>query len=107
MAPTKKLKTPFSSYQSLKKIARGGMGEIFLVYDPICQRQIALKKIRSELSKNKIIRKRFLKEATITAQLTHPSILPIYAIHVSETSIYYTMPFVEGKTLKTLLSTHT
>jgi len=103
MAPTKKLKTPFPPYKPIKKIAKGGMGEIFLVHDPVCQREIALKKIRQELSKNKIIRQRFLKEATITAQLTHPSILPIYSIHVSDNSIYYTMPYIEGRTLKILL----
>ena len=90
-------------YKLIKRIAKGGMGEIFLIYDPICEREIALKKIRSELCKNKIIRKRFLKEATITAQLTHPSILPIYTIHVSSSSIYYTMPYIEGETLKNLL----
>ena len=103
MTSIKESKKSFFPYEPIKRIAKGGMGEIFLVYDPICQRNIALKKINPELSKNKIIRKRFLKEASITAQLTHPSILPIYTIHVNETSVYYTMPYIEGRTLKTLL----
>lgn len=90
-------------YQVLSSIGKGGMGEVFLAYDTTCGRRIALKKIRSDLMEHFQMHNRFLKEARITSQLTHPSIIPIYAIHGEGNLIYYTMPFVEGETLKQIL----
>jgi serine/threonine protein kinase len=89
-------------YQVLKNIGQGGMGEVLLVYDTICGRKIALKRIRQDLSEIEPIKTRFLKEARVTSQLTHPSIIPIYSIHQEEAT-YYTMPYVEGDTLKQIL----
>lgn len=91
------------SYQILQSIGKGGMGEVFLAYDTSCGRRIALKRIRTDLTNHQQLYNRFLKEARITSQLTHPSIIPIYAIHSEENLIYYTMPFVEGETLKQIL----
>lgn len=90
-------------YRVEKKIASGGMGEIYLVYDPACDRRVALKKIRSDRLKYPTLKDRFLREAKIASQMTHPSIIPIYAMHSEEDGIYYTMPFVEGQTLKQML----
>lgn len=91
------------SYQIIKSLGKGGMGEVFLAYDTICGRQIALKKVRSDLQKHKHLYRRFLKEARITGQLTHPGIIPIYSIHRDKNLIYYTMPYVEGETLKEII----
>jgi len=90
------------TYQILEKIAQGGMGEVFIAYDTSCGRKIALKRIRKDLGEQKKLYARFLKEARLTSQLTHPSIIPIYSIHEGEHNIYYTMPYVEGRTLKSL-----
>lgn len=90
------------TYQVLRSIGKGGMGEVLLAYDTICGRKIALKRIRPDLLSFRQIQNRFLKEARITSQLTHPAIIPIYTIHQEEKNTYYTMPFVEGKTLKQL-----
>lgn len=90
-------------YQVLKEIAKGGMGEVYLAYDTSCGRRIALKRIRSDLMEHIQMHNRFLKEARITSQLTHPSIIPIYSIHGQNQLVYYTMPFVEGETLKQIL----
>lgn len=91
------------SYQVLNSIGKGGMGEVFLAYDTTCGRRIALKKIRPDLIEHKQLHNRFLKEARITCQLTHPAIIPIYTIHSEDAVVYYTMPFIEGETLKQLL----
>lgn len=90
-------------YQILESIGKGGMGEVFLAFDTICGRRMALKKIRSDLIEHPHIRHRFLKEAHITCQLTHPAIIPIYSIQSAQLSAYYTMPFVEGETLKQII----
>ncbi len=73
------------------------MGEVLLGYDTNCGRRIALKRIREDLKEHVQMHNRFMKEAHITSQLTHPSIIPIYSIHDEQESTYYTMPFVEGK----------
>lgn len=93
------------NYQIVNSLGKGGMGEVFLARDPVCMRIVALKLIRPELAKNKIIQERFLREAKIAAQLAHPSIIPIYAIFEEGEKSYYTMPFVEGETLKQILRT--
>ncbi|MDP1880606.1 MAG: serine/threonine-protein kinase PknD [Parachlamydiaceae bacterium] len=90
-------------YQLIDKIGKGGMGEVFLAYDAVCGRKIALKRIRSDLINHPQIKHRFLKEAHITCQLTHPAIIPIYSIQTKENETFYTMPFVEGETLKQII----
>ena len=90
-------------YQILKSLGKGGMGEVFLAYDPFCKRQVALKQIRGELKDHPIMKERFLREARVAAQLTHPSIIPIFSIDPSPEKTYYTMPYVEGETLKQIL----
>ncbi len=79
------------------------MGEVFLANDPLCKRQVALKQIRKELKDHPIIKERFLREARVAAQLTHPSIIPIFSIDPNPEKTYYTMPYVEGETLKQIL----
>lgn len=91
------------TYQVLSSIGKGGMGEVFLAYDTSTGRKLALKKVRSDLLKHPQIKGRFLREARITCQLTHPSIIPIYGISQEGEEIYYTMPFVEGENLKQIL----
>jgi eukaryotic-like serine/threonine-protein kinase len=90
-------------YQILKSLGRGGMGEVFLAFDPLCKRQVALKQIRPELKDHPIMKERFLREARVAAQLTHPSIISIFSIDPSMERTYYTMPYVEGETLKQIL----
>ncbi len=98
-----KVQFTIGPYQVLGNIGKGGMGEVFLAYDTVCGRRIALKRIRSDLLEHQQLFHRFLKEARITSQLSHPSIIPIYAIHEETQTIYYTMPYVEGETLKEIL----
>ena len=90
-------------YEIITMIGRGGMGEVYSAFDPHSKRKIALKRIRPDLINHPQIRHRFLKEAHITCQLTHPAIIPIYTIVSNAEAVFYTMPLVEGKTLKETL----
>lgn len=90
-------------YGILQRIGKGGMGEVFLAFDPCFERNVALKRIRTDLKSSKALKTRFLHEAKITGQLSHPSIIPVYTIDAEEDSIYYTMPYVEGETLRQIL----
>ncbi len=91
------------NYKLIHSLGKGGMGEVFLAYDNACQRQVALKQIRDDLQKYKSIQGRFLREAHIAAKLAHPSIVPIFSIYEQSDAVYYTMPYVEGETLKQIL----
>ena len=88
-------------YKIQKSIGKGGMGEVHLAHDPLCGREVALKQMREEWIKNPTMQERFLREARIAAQLSHPSIIAIYDIDPD--GAYYTMPHVEGETLKAIL----
>ncbi|MBS3904349.1 MAG: protein kinase [Simkania sp.] len=91
-------------YALLRCLGRGGMGEVFLAYDASCKREVALKRIRSDLKNNQTIRTRFLSEALIAAKLSHPSIIPIHTIDQEEDGTpFYTMPYIEGETLRAIL----
>ena len=95
--------THIGPYAISRLLARGGMGEVFLVTDPSCDRKIALKRIRSDLKEHAPLKNRFLREAKITASLTHPGVISIYSIHHEGEELYYTMPYVEGETFKQIL----
>jgi eukaryotic-like serine/threonine-protein kinase len=103
--PEPPLPTSIGPYTILRSIGRGGMGEVFLAQDPDCGRNLALKRIRPDLAQNQTILNRFLREAKVASQLTHPSIIPILSIQSKLPNVYYTMPYVEGDTLKQILKT--
>ena len=86
-------------YTILCSLGPGGMGEVFLAEEPVFNRKVALKRIRPELLKqqnNGVLKKRFLREAKVASNLSHPSIVPILMIQTEPPDIYYTMPYVEG-----------
>lgn len=88
-------------FQIIGPLGQGGMGEVFLAHDAVCGREVALKVMREQWVGNKTMLDRFLREARIAAQLAHPSIIPIYSI--DEKTPFYTMPRIEGDTLKEIL----
>jgi eukaryotic-like serine/threonine-protein kinase len=77
----------------------GGMGVVWRVLDLQFQRPLALKVMKAESANSRRVR-RFLAEVRITAQLAHPSIVPVHAVgRLADGRPYYTMKLVEGKTL--------
>ncbi|MGL5626396.1 MAG: protein kinase domain-containing protein [Candidatus Rhabdochlamydia sp.] len=94
-----------NSYQILRSLGKGGMGEVFLAQESASGRLVALKRMRVELKDSSILRERFLREARVTATLTHPSIVPVFNIYADQSIPYFTMPYVEGETLKQILKT--
>jgi serine/threonine-protein kinase len=87
------------------EIARGGMGSIHRVRSARLRRREAMKILEREDSSGRM-RGRFLAEAQITAQLDHPNIAPVYALHGDGTdgrSAAFTMKLVKGETLTRVL----
>ena len=83
-------------------LGEGAMGEVFLARDVALQRNVALKRIKGEIDQEAQIL--FVKEALITAQLEHPSIVPIYsALKSTNDDISYTMKLIRGKELSDII----
>ena len=79
------------------ELGRGGLGRVAAVYDKRLGRQVALKE---KLKGGATAEARFFQEALITAQLEHPTIIPIYDFgRKADGTICYTMKLVSGKTL--------
>ena len=78
---------------------QGGLGEVLAAHQEELGRTVALKRIRSDRLQD-TARRRFLREAAITARLQHPGIVPIYGLGQDRDGPFYSMPFIEGRTLQ-------
>jgi len=87
------------TYELDREIGRGGMGIVFLARDSRLKRRVAIKLLPPELAFRSEIRSRFLKEAEMAAQLSHPSIVPIYSVDERQGLVYFVMGFVDGDNL--------
>jgi len=75
------------------------MSVVYLARDLKNQRNVAIKVLRPELTKS-IGTKRFVREVKIAANLEHPNILPLFDSGDADGLLYYTMPLVEGESLR-------
>ena len=79
------------------------MGEVFLAYDERLDRQVAIKRIRSDTSATSERRERFRREARVAARLNHPAIVQIYDVLAEGDVDSIVMEAVEGTDLRTLI----
>lgn len=93
----------FGPYEVLDKLARGGMGTVYLVRDPRLDRQAALKVSRYSDSHRPDLLKRFYHEARAAARLQHPNLCAVYEVGAIDGVHYLTMPYLEGTTLASLV----
>lgn len=93
-------------YDLLEEIARGGMGVVYRAWQRSLNRQVAVKMIRAEhLARPEEIR-RFRREAAAAASLRHPHIVAIHEAGEFEGQHFYSMDFVEGRSLAEVLKEH-
>lgn len=96
----------FGRYTIIKKIAQGGMAEIFLARQESMEGfalQIVLKKILPHLSSNAEFVRMLIDEAKIAAMLNHPNIVQIYDLGQVEGHYYIAMEYVHGQDLRHFL----
>ncbi len=78
-------------------LGRGGMGAVYLGYDPELKREVALKFLTVADSEEDVAR--FLREAQTAAKLRHPNIAPVYDVGREEQQHFIAMEYVDGTTI--------
>jgi eukaryotic-like serine/threonine-protein kinase len=91
-------------FRVLKKLGKGGMGEVYLAEDSRLFRKVALKILPSEFTKEPDRLRRFQTEARAASSLNHPNILIVHDIGQIDQVHFITTEYIEGKTLRAQLS---
>lgn len=89
-----------ADYELRAELARGGVGVIYLAYEPALKRTVAVKVLQHRFRGDPTVTQRFLEEAQITGQLQHPGIPPIYRVGwLDDGRPYLAMKLIKGETL--------
>ena len=87
-------------YENLERIGSGGFGTIWKMRDKKFNRLVAVKVMRPERATHPSLVRRFLSEAQICSQLSHPFIVPIHDMGIfADGRAYFAMKLIEGKRL--------
>jgi Tol biopolymer transport system component len=92
----------FGAYEILAPLGAGGMGEVYRAKDPRLGREVALKVLPAEVSRDADRLSRFEQEARAASALNHPNIVTVYEIGHTDSGTFIAMELVDGKTLREL-----
>ena len=87
------------TYTLERELLGGGMSRVFLATERSLNRRVVIKVLPPELAAG-VNRERFRREIQLAAQLQHPHIVPLYAAGEHGDLLYYSMPFIEGESLR-------
>lgn len=90
-------------YRLIKLIGKGGMADVYLAYDEVLKREVAIKVLRTELSNDQLSILRFKQEAMNSTKLIHPNIVEVYDVGEYNKHNYIVMEYIKGLTLKNLI----
>ena len=90
-------------YQIIKSIGEGGMANVYLAYDTILDRDVAVKILRGDLANDEKFVRRFQREALSASSLSHPNIVEVYDVGDDNGQYFIVMEYIDGKNLKDLL----
>ena len=103
MHTTEQLNTALAGrYTIERQIGEGGMATVYLARDVRHNRAVALKVLKPDLGAIVGV-ERFLSEITVTANLQHPNLLPLFDSGEVDGVLFYVMPYVEGESLRSRL----
>lgn len=91
-------------YEVRGQIASGGMAEVFHARDMLLERDVALKTLHTQFAKDRSFLERFRREAQAAASLNDPRIVSIFDYGPDDGSYYIVMEYVEGRTLREVIS---
>ena len=87
-------------FQVLRRIGRGGMGEVYAATDTALKRTVALKRVAPHLREDPQQIQRMMKEAERASALNHPSIAAVYDVLQQDGEVFLVMEYVEGVSLR-------
>lgn len=94
----------YGRYSDFEMLATGGSAVLRTCRDKNLGRVVVMKTLHPHLANNAYMHSRFLREARVTAQLQHPTTVPVYDIgRDTEDRMYFTMKKVEGATIREIL----
>ena len=93
-----------AGYEVIRKIASGGMSDVFQAKRLYDNKLVAVKLMRDSMAKNKEAVKRFHAEAALVMRLNHPNIVEVFSMQKNRNTPFITMEYIEGKTLRELLN---
>jgi serine/threonine protein kinase len=98
--PVSKLPSVIGRYQIRSRLGQGGMGYLFLAWDPVLEREVAIKRLRDD---NDELRERFAREARSVARLRHPNIVTIYDVGEQDGEPFIAMEYIVGQTMAEII----
>src|SRR5436853_7638887 len=91
--------TRLGSYEITALLGKGGMGEVYRARDTKLKRDVAIKILPEEFSRDQDRVNRFQREAEVLASLNHPNIAGIHDLQEAGATKYLVLELVEGETL--------
>jgi serine/threonine-protein kinase len=90
-------------YEVLRRIARGGMADVYMARDQLLDRAVALKVLFREFAVDPSFVERFRREAQAAANLSHPNIVNVYDSGEANGTYFIVMEYVEGRSLSQII----
>ena len=94
-----------SAYTLERELGGGGMSRVFVATDVTLDRKVVVKVLPDEMA-GQVSLERFRREIALAARLQHPHIVPLLAAGDANGLPYFTMPFVEGESLRARIARH-
>jgi serine/threonine protein kinase len=89
----------FSRYEIREELGQGGMAAVYRAYDPLFEREVALKILKREMLNDPQVRERFERETKIIAKLEHSAIVPVYDVGRDNDQLFFVMRYMAGGSL--------
>ena len=89
----------FSRYELREELGQGGMATVYHAYDPMFEREVALKILKRESLNDLQTRERFERETKIIARLEHAAIVPVYDVGRDRDQLFFVMRYMAGGSL--------
>lgn len=99
--------TRLGKFEILRRLAQGSMGEVYVAWDPILGREVAIKVIQTSAALGPEARERFATEARAAGALNHPNIVTVHEMGAEQGVLYLAMELVKGEDLGTLIQAGT
>ena len=89
----------YNRYEIMEELGIGGMATVYRAYDPLFEREVAIKVLKRELLEDPELKERFERETKIIAKLEHAAIVPVHDVGYDNGQLFYVMRYMAGGSL--------